>query len=127
MPLVTWAYDMADDGSLSNRRDFLKFVPEDGYPDGMAVDSEGGIWMAFYESWKLRRFAPDATLLEERTLPVRRGLRPSFGGENYERLFLITGSAGYTPEKWTEEPLAGGLFEILGPAAPGLPIVAFPG
>ena len=127
MPLVTWAYDMAEDGSLFNRRDFLKFVPEDGYPDGIAVDTEGGIWIAFYESWKLRRFGPDAMLLEERALPVRRGLRPSFGGENYERLFLITGSAGYTPEKWADEPLAGGLFEILGPAAPGLPIIAFTG
>ena len=127
MPLVTWAYDMADNGSLSNRRDFLKFVPEDGYPDGMAVDVEGCIWMAFYESWVLRRFAPDATLVEERKLPVRRGLRPSFGGENYDRLFLITGSAGYSSEKWTEEPLAGGLFEILAPSASGLPIVAFPG
>lgn len=127
MPLVTWAYDMAEDGSLSNRRDFLKFMPEDGYPDGMAVDVEGCIWIAFYESWKLRRFAPDATLVEERSLPVRRGLRPSFGGENYDRLFLITGSAGYTPEKWAEEPLAGGLFEILAPTAPGLPIIAFPG
>ena len=127
MPLVTWAYDMADDGSLSNRRDFLKFVPEDGYPDGMAVDVEGCIWMAFYESWVLRRFAPDATLVEERKLPVRRGLRPSFGGKNYDRLFLITGSAGYSSEKWAEEPLAGGLFEILAPSASGLPIVAFPG
>ena len=127
MPLVTWAYDMADNGSLSNRRDFLKFVPEDGYPDGMAVDVEGCIWMAFYESWVLRRFAPDATLVEERKLPVRRGLRPSFGGDNYDRLFLITGSAGYSSEKWTEEPLAGGLFEILAPSASGLPIVAFPG
>jgi D-xylonolactonase len=127
MPLVTWAYDMAEDGSLSNRRDFLKFVPEDGYPDGMAIDVEGCIWMAFYESWVLRRFAPDATLLEERKLPVRRGLRPSFGGERYERLILITGSAGYTPEKWAEEPLAGGLFEIMNPPATGLPIVAFPG
>ena len=127
MPLVTWAYDMAEDGSLSNRRDFLKFVPEDGYPDGMAVDVDGCIWMAFYESWVLRRFAPDATLIEERKLPVRRGLRPSFGGEHYERLILITGSAGYTPEKWAEEPLAGGLFEIANPPVSGLPIVAFPG
>jgi len=118
---------MADDGSLSNRRDFLKFVPKDGYPDGMAVDVEGCIWMAFYESWVLRRFAPDATLVEERKLPVRRGLRPSFGGKNYDRLFLITGSAGYSSEKWAEEPLAGGLFEILAPSASGLPIVAFPG
>ena len=127
MPLVTWVYDMAPDGSLSNRRDFLKFAPDDGYPDGMIVDVDGCIWMAFYESWKLRRFAPDATLLEERQLPVRRGLRPAFGGENLDRLFLITGSAGYSPERWASEPLAGGLFEILGTGTRGLPTIPFAG
>lgn len=127
MPLVTWVYDMAEDGSLSNRRDFLKFSTEDGYPDGMAVDVEGCIWMAFYESWKLRRFAPDATLVEERQLPVRRGLRPAFGGEGLGRLFLISGSAGYSPEMWEKEPLAGGLFEILRPGTRGQPNIPFPG
>ena len=107
MPLVTWAYDLASDGTLHNRRDFLKFAPDDGYPDGMAVDVDGCIWMAFYESWVLRRFAPDASLIEERRLPVRRGLGPAFGGGNLDRLFLITGSAGYTEEMWGREPLAG--------------------
>lgn len=121
MPLISWAYDVSDDGNLSNRRDFLKFKPEDGYPDGMAVDVEGCIWMAFYESWFLRRFAPDGQLLEERRLPVRRGLRPAFGGAGYSRLFLITGSQGFGPDVFAEQPLAGGLFEILDLPAPGVP------
>lgn len=127
MPLVTWAYDLAEDGSIANRRDFLKFTPEDGYPDGMAVDVDGCIWMAFYESWVLRRFAPDASLVEERRLPVRRGLRPAFGGEDYSRLFLITGSQGFTAETFAEQPLAGGLFEILNPGVRGLPNMPFQG
>lgn len=127
MPLVTWVYDLAEDGSLSNRRDFLKFTPEDGYPDGMAVDADGCIWIAFYESWMIRRFAPDATLVEERRLPVRRGLRPAFGGEDLDRLFLITGSAGYTEAMRAQEPLAGGLFELLDPGTRGLPNIPFAG
>ena len=122
MPLVTWAYDVDAAGGLANRRAFARFAPEDGYPDGMAVDVEGCIWMAFYESWKLRRFAPDGNLLEERQLPVRRGLRPAFGGTDNARLFLITGSQGYSPERFAEEPLAGGLFEILDLPAAGLPM-----
>lgn len=127
MPLVSWAYDLGSDGRLSNRRTFLTFAPEDGYPDGMAVDVEGCIWMAFYESWKLRRFSPGGTLLDERHLPVKRGLRPAFGGADFSRLFLITGSQGYSPQRFTEEPLAGGLFEILDLPAPGLPTVPFAG
>jgi sugar lactone lactonase YvrE len=127
MPLVSWVYDVADDGALKNRRDFLTFRPEDGYPDGMAVDAEGCIWMAFYESWMLRRFSPGAALLEERRLPVRRGLRPAFGGTDYSRLFLITGSQGYTPEIFAQQPLAGGLFEILDPPAAGAPNTPYAG
>jgi len=127
MPLVTWAYDVAEDGSVSNRRDFLKFTPDDGYPDGIAVDVDGCLWMAFYESWVLRRFAPDASLVEERRLPVRRGLRPAFGGADHSRLFLTTGSQGFTTETFAEQPLAGALLEILDPGTRGLPNVAFAG
>lgn len=127
MPLVSFAYDVGADGKLTNRRTFASFKPEDGYPDGMAVDVEGCIWIAFYESWKLRRFAPDGILLEERSLPVRRGLRPAFGGTDYSRLFLITGSQGYSQERFSQEPLAGGLFEIFDLPSPGLPTVPYAG
>lgn len=127
MPQVTWAYDLDASGNLSNRREFLRFKPEDGYPDGMAVDKEGHIWMAFYESWKIRRFAPDGTLSDERQLPVMRGLRPAFGGTDFSRLFLITGSQAYSAERFAQEPLAGGLFEILDLPAPGLPTLRYAG
>lgn len=127
MPLVTWAYDVDEAGNLKNRRDFLKFQPDDGYPDGMAVDVDGHIWIAFYESWKLRRFSPDGSLAEERQLPVRRGLRPAFGGADFSRLFLITGSQGYDGARFAQEPLAGGLFEILDVATPGVPTVPYAG
>jgi len=127
MPLVSWVYDVDEQGNLGNRRDFLTFRPDDGYPDGMAVDVEGHIWMAFYESWCLRRFAPDGTLSDERRLPVRRGLRPAFGGPDHSRLFLITGSQGYDKDRFADEPLAGGLFEILDLPAPGLPTLPYGG
>jgi hypothetical protein len=44
-----------------------------------------------------------------------------------DRLFLITGSAGYTDEIWQREPLAGGLFELHNPGTRGLPAIPFPG
>ena len=127
MPLITWAYDLAADGSLSNRREFRKFQPADGYPDGMAVDVAGSIWICFFESWVMRRFAPDATLQEERKLPVRQCLRPAFGGENLDRLFVSSGMMGLNAEALVEQPLAGALFEILDPGVRGLPNIAFAG
>lgn len=127
LPRVTWAYDLAEDGSISNRRDWLKYGEEYGFPDGMAVDVEGGIWIAFYESWMLRRYSPDAELLDERRLPVRQGLRPGFGGANMERLFLTSAANALSEEAKAQQPLAGSLFEILDPGVCGVPNVAFAG
>jgi len=93
----------------------------------MAVDVEGGIWIAFYESWTLRRYSPDARVLDERRLPVRQGLRPAFGGANMERLFLTSAANSLSEQAKIEQPLAGSLFEILEPGVRGLPNVAFAG
>jgi gluconolactonase len=39
------AYDLADDGSVSNRRVVIDFAPDAG-PDGMAIDAEGHLYLA---------------------------------------------------------------------------------
>lgn len=127
MPRTSWAYDLSDDGRIGNRRLFLQFGPNDGFPDGMTVDAEGGIWIAFYEGWELRRYAPDGTLLDARRLPVRQGLRPAFGGQDHSRLFLMAGNIAMSEEAKKEQPLAGSLFEILDPGVQGLPNIPFAG
>lgn len=44
-----YAYDY-NDGKLANRRVFIDSIdrglPEGTYPDGLCIDSEGGIWSA---------------------------------------------------------------------------------
>ena len=35
-------------GELSGRRTFVSVAPEDGWPDGLAVDAEGGVWLALW-------------------------------------------------------------------------------
>jgi sugar lactone lactonase YvrE len=55
---VTYAFDFDEDGNAANRRVFLKFDEGDGYPDGMTVDSEGCLWIAFWDGWCIRRYSP---------------------------------------------------------------------
>lgn len=55
----TTRYDVAADGVLTNpvRLTF----PQDTYPDGMAFDAEGALWIACVISNRLIRVAPDLT------------------------------------------------------------------
>lgn len=55
----TTRYDLSADGLLTNPRQ-LNF-PNDTYPDGMAFDAEGALWIACVISNRLIRVAPDLT------------------------------------------------------------------
>ena len=49
-------------GALENRRRFAAVEVEGAVPDGLAVDAEGGVWVALHGGWGLRRYAPDGEL-----------------------------------------------------------------
>lgn len=55
----TTRFDLAADGTLTNPVQ-LNF-PKDTYPDGMAFDSEGALWIACVIANRLIRVAPDLT------------------------------------------------------------------
>ena len=57
-------------GDIANRRPLID-VPESwGTPDGMTLDAEGYLWVAFWGSSRVRRFDPQGRLDREITLPV---------------------------------------------------------
>lgn len=53
-----YVYDLLPDRALADRR---RLAPFSG-ADGLAVDSEGGIWVAGYASAEIVRFLPDGTV-----------------------------------------------------------------
>lgn len=55
----TTRYDVAADGSLSNPMQIN--YPGDTYPDGLAFDAEGALWIICVISNRLIRLAPDLT------------------------------------------------------------------
>ncbi|NIR40754.1 MAG: SMP-30/gluconolactonase/LRE family protein, partial [Actinobacteria bacterium] len=65
IPAVTVA-DVAADGSVSGKRVFAPI--ERGIPDGLAVDEEGGVWVAVYGGAAAIRFSPDGS--ESQRIPV---------------------------------------------------------
>lgn len=118
---LTYAFDLAPDGSLSNRRVFIQH--RDGYPDGMTIDASGHLWIAMWDGWAVRRFAPDGRQAGAVRMPVARPTRPAFGGAALDRLFVTSSSI----DAGADQPQAGGLFEIAAPGTAGLPIMPFAG
>ena len=123
---VTYAFDLDGDGNASNRRVFLQFGAGDGYPDGMTVDSEGCLWIAFWDGWCVRRFSPAGERLETVRLPVARPTSCAFGGVDLDRLYVTSASIGLDDEALAMQPNAGGLF-MLAPGVQGLADVPFAG
>jgi sugar lactone lactonase YvrE len=123
---TVYAFDVDDGGIATNKRVFLSFGDETrGNPDGMNVDAEGGLWIAFWDGWCVRRYAPDGHLTAERTIPAAQVTSVVFAGAGLDRMFVT--SAAVDLDKMGEHALAGGLFEVEAPGVTGLPMPMFEG
>lgn len=101
-------------GSPVAERPFAAFAPEQGYPDGMAVDAEDHVWIAFWDGWCLRRLSPEGEIVREIPLPVQRPTCPAFGGRDLDRLYVTSATVGLTPGALARQPLAGALLCLTG-------------
>lgn len=72
-------------GTVSNRRPFAAIPEADGIPDGLAVDDEGGVWVALYGGGRVIRFDPDGAVSGHVEVPVERVTACCFAGS---RLFV---------------------------------------
>ncbi|MBL8551600.1 MAG: SMP-30/gluconolactonase/LRE family protein [Hyphomonadaceae bacterium] len=117
-----YAFDIDAAGALANKRPFIRFEDRDwGYPDGMTVDAEGGLWVAHWEGARVSRFRPDGSLDRIIALPVSRVTSCVFAGPALDRMFVTTAAIGREHEE-----LAGALFELF-PGVRGLPAHSFAG
>jgi sugar lactone lactonase YvrE len=123
---VTYAFDLDDDGSASNRREFARYGGDDGYPDGMTVDAEGCLWIAFWDGWCVRRFSPNGERLAKLGVPVQRPTSCAFGGEGLETLFITSARRDLEGTELARQPLAGGLFAVV-PGVHGIAELPFAG
>ncbi|HTC85492.1 MAG TPA: SMP-30/gluconolactonase/LRE family protein [Candidatus Acidoferrum sp.] len=113
-------------GDLSNRRRVIDFPPAGGAPDGLKIDSEGTIWIAFWGGWAVRRFTADGRLLAEIRLPVSHVTSIAFGGDDLGDLYITSAWSELSPAERAAEPLAGALFRIR-PGVLGRPSPRFDG
>lgn len=121
-----YAFDLGEDGEPGQRRLFASFAEGDGYPDGMTVDSEGCLWVAFWDGWCVRRLSPEAEVIETMEVPVQRPTSCAFGGPALDRLYVTSARIGLDGDALAMQPCAGGLF-LLHTGARGIAQMPFAG
>jgi len=99
-------------GTIGNRRPLIEIPESEGVPDGMTVDAEGFLWVAIWDGWAVRRYAPDGTLDRVVELPVARVTSCAFGGADLCDLYITSASVGLDDQQLGQQPHAGGLFRF---------------
>ena len=110
-------------GHLTNLRSVVSTAHHDASPDGMTIDAEGNLWIAFCHGACVACFSPvSGEELRRVVLPCLETTACAFGGPDLADLYVTTGV-----HKSVVEEDAGRLFVIRGLGVRGLPAHAFAG
>ena len=114
-------------GTLGAPRDLVQPPSAHGIPDGLVVDADGCLWVAFWGGRAVRRYSPAGHLLAELPVPVSQPSCPAFGGPDLEDLYLTTAWEDMTQAQRAAEPLAGHLLRTRVEGVRGQPAGQFGG
>lgn len=108
---IIYQYDFSiATGILSNQEIFAQIPEEKGYPDGLAVDSEGGIWNAHWGGGCITRYLPNGNIDHVIHLPVPHPTSCCFGGPNLKTLYITSARLNMSDEEIKQNPLSGCIF-----------------
>lgn len=122
--IMAFPYDVKT-GKIGETTTAVNLSGYEGIPDGMAIDRDDNLWVAFWGGWSVKCFSPKTgEHLATVELPVSQPSSCAFGGSNLDQLFITTARVEIPEDKLAEEPLAGGIF-ICEPGVTGLPVQKF--
>lgn len=101
----------------------VEMDPANELPDGIALDAEGGVWVAVLKAAEVRRYLPDGRLDRVFRTPVANPTAVAFGGPDLRRLYVT--SSSYSLPEGHGEP-AGSVL-ILDPGVAGVAVRRFAG
>ena len=108
------AFDFnAENSTISNER-IAVIIPESvGFGDGMTIDAEDKLWVGLWNGDAVARFDPlSGKLMEKIEVPAHNVTSCSFGGKNFDTLYITTSSLDMTEEEKIKYPYAGSLFTV---------------
>ena len=95
-------------GGFTNRRSFTE-ISGGGYPDGLAIDEDDGVWVALWGGGAVHRYDARGRLDLVVDLPVSNVTACAFGGAERRTLYITTSRQGLDP---SEQPDAGAVFRF---------------
>lgn len=102
------------DGSVTNKKILLDLSQEEGSPDGMCIDVEGNVWIAFYGGKRVTCYNPsNGEKLREVEVPAVNVTCCTFGGTNLDTLYITTARDGVSEEDLAKYPDTGALFSVI--------------
>ncbi len=102
-------------GEITDKQVIILFSEEQGYPDGLALDDEGGLWVAHWGGGQITRWTIHGQLTHEIPVPTPNVTSLAFGGVGLDRLFITTAADGEGGggDLYSAVPGARGLVEAL--------------
>lgn len=108
-----YVYDFdIESGAIANRRVFAQSPDGAGTPDGLTVDSEGFVWSAQWDGWRIIRYDPDGRVDRIINLPIPRPTSVTFGGPDLTTLFITSARIRLSGQQLAEAPLSGSVFAL---------------
>ncbi len=108
------AFDIAEDGTLGNRRVFGGF--HGLVPDGICLDADGGVWVACLGANRIIRMSDGGAVTDTIPLPGRDAYACMLGGADRRDLYICT-ARSYVPAETRAQ--RGGKIEVMRVAIPG--------
>lgn len=92
------AFDVAQDGTLANRRVWAKLHGRGRGPDGICLDQEGAVWLASPVTREVLRVHQGGEITHRIPTPAQ-AVACMLGGAQRRTLFVLTGRVLVTPER----------------------------
>ncbi len=99
-------------GCLGQMRIFAQILQEEGFPDGLTVDSQGYLWSCHWGGWQITRYAPNGEIDSVIPMPVPRPTSCCFGGADLTTLYVTSASINLTAAQLADAPQSGMVFAI---------------
>ncbi|HEY4182693.1 MAG TPA: SMP-30/gluconolactonase/LRE family protein [Kofleriaceae bacterium] len=77
-------------GSIRDAHVFARVPRDEGMPDGLAVDVDGGVWSARHDGGMIVRYSPTGVESHRERLATSRPTGIAFGGDALEHLYIAT-------------------------------------